>query len=654
MKLRPPAVPLVTVDPYFSVWSPADRLPDRDTVHWTGRANLMRGVATIDGKPYRFMGRGPEPAMRQVSLDVEAMTTTYVFEAAGVRLTALFTTPLLLGSLETLTRPVSYLELRAQPLDGAEHRVSATVSLSEQFVMDKEGDAPVRTATHEFGGLDAISLENAAPRVLERSGDDLRIEWGRVYLAAENAEVSTFREEAVTFLAGKVSDHDKDPNEKTAALTFISLTVEVVRSALVLIAFDDLGKSLKIWGEPRGSVWNRSGKTLPDAMREAHRDYMATLVECAQFSDRLFADAVRAGGEKYAELLLLAYRQSIAAHKLVVGEDGELLFVSKECFSNGCAATVDVSYPSIPLFLLYCPELVRAMMRPIYQYAASGAWPYDYAPHDVGQYPLVDHQRYSYDWNEGRLVEGKQMPVEECGNMLVMEAAAMLASGDVSFASSHIDTLRQWVRYLVENGEDPANQLCTDDFAGHLAHNCNLSLKAVMGVASFGLVLRRMGLAEESAKYLEKAREMAASWLRRAANPDGTFRLTFDGPGTTSQKYNMVWDRLFRTGLMPDSFYAGETAGALRRLLPYGLPLDSRKTYTKSDWTVWTATMADDPRDFEALVAPLWEFYHRTPDRVPMTDWYWADTGTRRGFQARSVQGGLFMRLLAYKGLRFA
>lgn len=653
MRLRPPSVPLVTVDPYFSLWSPADRLTDRDTVHWTGRANLLRGVATIDGKRYRFLGRGPEPAMRQVSLDVAAMTTTAVFEAAGVRLTALFTTPLLLGNLEVMTRPVSYVELRVQPLDGRDHRVFATFSLSEQFVMDKEGDAPVRTATHEFGGLDAISLENAAPRVLERSGDDLRIEWGRVYLAAENADTATFREEGVAFATANVREHDK-PQEATADLTFISLSVEVVRTALVLVAYDDLGKSLQVWGEARGSVWNKGGKTIQEAMKEAYRGYTATLVECAQFSDRLFADAVHAGGEKYAEMLLLAYRQAIAAHKLVVDADGELLFVSKECFSNGCAATVDVSYPSIPLFLLYNPELVRAMMRPIYQYVASGAWPYDYAPHDVGQYPLVDHQRYSYDWEDRRLVERWQMPVEECGNLLVMEAATMLASGDVSFATSHLETLRQWVRYLVDNGEDPADQLCTDDFAGHLAHNCNLSLKAILGVASFGLILRRMGHADEGEGYLAKARAMAESWIRRAANGDGSFRLAFDQPGSTSQKYNAVWDLLFHTGLFPASFFAGETAAALGRLLPYGLPLDSRKAYTKSDWEVWTATMAADPRDAEALLAPVWEFYHRTPDRVPMTDWYWTDTGTQVGFQARSVQGGLFMRLLASKGLLFA
>ena len=101
-KLRAPSVPLVTIDPYFSVWSPADRLTDRDTTHWTGRANLVLGVATIDGAAYRFIGRGPEPAMEQTGLDITATSSTYTFRAAGVELVADFTSPLLLDDLDGL------------------------------------------------------------------------------------------------------------------------------------------------------------------------------------------------------------------------------------------------------------------------------------------------------------------------------------------------------------------------------------------------------------------------------------------------------------------------------------------------------------------------------------------------------------------------
>ena len=179
-------------------------------------------------------------------------------------------------------------------------------------------------------------------------------------------------------------------------------------------------------------------------------------------------------------------------------KDGELLYISKECFSNGCAATVDVSYPSTPLFLIYNPELVNAMMRPIFKYADSEAWPFDFAPHDAGQYPLVNGQVYS-----GGTDPRWQMPIEECGNMIIMVTAAAMASMDFTFAQQHMPTLKKWAEYLAEHGNDPENQLCTDDFSGHMPHNVNLSAKAITGVACYGLLCTMLG--HQAARMAESA-----------------------------------------------------------------------------------------------------------------------------------------------------
>ena len=122
----------------------------------------------------------------------------------------------------------------------------------------------------------------------------------------------------------------------------------------------------------------------------------------------LYDYALKAGGEEYAELVSLAYRQVCAAHKLVVDKNGELLYISKRLLKRLCRDGRR-QLSSTPMFLIFNPELVFAMMRPIFKYAASDAWPFDFAPHDAGQYPFVNGQVYS-NGTDPRW----QMPVEEC------------------------------------------------------------------------------------------------------------------------------------------------------------------------------------------------------------------------------------------------
>ena len=661
MQLRAPATPLITVDPFFSIWSPADRLTDTDTVHWTGFSNTIEAVAEIDGKAYRFIGRRADiPAMCQIARDMNALTTTYVFEAAGVRLTCLFTSPLLPDDYQLLTRPVSYLEVKRDNIDGKAHTVKLSFAVSEQVCLDMPGDDEVVTEVLTEGGITSAKMGSKSQIMLDRDGDCHRISWGYFYLSTNQKGAVASSEKKTVLTYDGFARGDKE-----IEMTFVTLTAEMGERALFTFAYDDK-YSIQYFHKNLRSYWNRNGAKIEDEIKKAFADYDEVLARATAFSDRLFLDGCRAGGEKYAELLELAYRQTVAAHKLALDENGEILWISKECYSNGCAATVDVSYPSIPLFLLYNPELVKGMMRPIYRVTESDAWKFDFAPHDAGRYPLLNGQMYGY--RDGALLYEKQMPVEECGNMLIMEATVALATGDISFAKAHWSTLCDWVKYLIQNGRDPENQLCTDDFAGHLAHNCNLSLKAIMGLASFGILNGMMGDAAEEEKYIAMAREMAADWAARAANADGSYRLAFDREGTWSMKYNIVWDKVFGTNIMPKALLAAETASYFNRMQPFGMPLDNRAAYTKSDWLIWTGTLYGTREEFERFVAPMWQAFHTTPARVPMTDWYWTHTGLDKTYESRSyngkhttgvlksfrnrtVQGGLFMKLLAEKGI---
>jgi len=240
------------------------------------------------------------------------------------------------------------------------------------------------------------------------------------------------------------------------------------------------------------------------------------------------------------------------------------------------------------------------------------------------------------------------MPVEECGNMVILAAAIAKADGNANYAAKYWKTITKWAEYLKEKGFDPENQLCTDDFAGHLAHNANLSVKAIMGLASYSSLCDMRGLKTEAMEYRKTALDLAQKWVQSAADGDH-FRLAFDKPGSWSQKYNMVWDDILGFNIFPPKVKQTEIEFYLKNQNHYGLPLDSRDSYTKLDWILWSATMANTDQQFQELIKPVYNFLNETPDRVPMTDWYWTNSGEMRGFIARSVVGGVYIKLLKEK-----
>jgi hypothetical protein len=238
------------------------------------------------------------------------------------------------------------------------------------------------------------------------------------------------------------------------------------------------------------------------------------------------------------------------------------------------------------------------------------------------------------------------MPVEESGNMILMIAAVAYAERDPAFAQRFWPLITKWAEYLLAKGFDPENQLCTDDFAGHLAHNTNLSIKAILAIAAYAQLADRLGHHDSAVQFEAAAQSMATKWALMAKDGDH-YRLAFDKPDTWSQKYNLVWDRILDLHVFPSEIADTEVAFYAHHLNRFGLPLDNRATYTKLDWTIWSASLAGNPADFRALVHPVFEFLNQTPDRVPMTDWYDTVSARQVGFQARSVVGGVYIKMLS-------
>jgi hypothetical protein len=659
--VRPPAIPLIAHDPYFSIWSSTNKLTDSWPRHWTGTVQAMCGIANIDGKGYRYMGPEPRnfPAMEQKSVMVTPTRTAYLFEAGGARITLTFITPALAQDLDVLARPVTYVQWEVASADGAPHDVSVYLDCSGEIAVNRP-EQKIAWTRARAGDLQVLRVGTTEQPVLEKHGDDLRIDWGYFYLAAPKSDVPVETAAVSSRLArenfaksGAFPDSDdlrmpRPANDEwpvlASRLQFGSVAA-TTRSAHLLVAYDDL-YSIEYFQRRLRPYWRRNGMEISELLVTAEKDYGRLAQACADFDRELTADMVATGGDQYAAIATLAYRQCFAAHKLVADFDGTPLFFPKENFSNGCIMTVDVIYPSAPQLLLLNPALLRGQLGPVLDYASSPRWRFPFAPHDLGQYPHANGQVYG----GGEKTEENQMPVEESADMLILLAALAKAENTPAFAVRYWDKCTQWANYLREKGMDPENQLCTDDFAGHLAHNTNLSLKAIVGLACYADLAKRAGKQDAAAEYRKVAEQMTSEWIKKAAEGDH-FKLTFDATGTWSQKYNLVWDKVLELNLFPADVAAREIVLYKGKLQKYGLPLDSRKTYTKLDWTIWTATLAEKRPDWDALIAPIFDFVNHSPTRVPLTDWYEATDAKMVGFQARSVVGGVFIPLLAHGDL---
>ncbi|MGC3944057.1 MAG: DUF4965 domain-containing protein [Chryseolinea sp.] len=575
----------------------------------------------------------------QKSVVVTPTRTIYELSCGKVDLQLTFTSPLLMDDLNLLSRPVSYVSYRVKANDGSSHQVSAYFGASSSLAVNLSSqEVSAEHITTKVAGdksLNVLKVGSRSQPILQKKGDDLRIDWGHLYIAtlSGNSTQSITASGHAPFEAVKVNTA-QGTNLMLNTVATLGSVAGQWKEQLFLVGYDD-EYSIQYFGTNLRPWWSNGGaRTIDQELAAAMNEYASVAGKCEAFDKEMFSRAQRAGGEEYAKLCALAYRQSISAHKLVKSPEGEILFLSKENYSNGCINTVDVTYPSAPLYLVYNPDLLKGMLNGIFYYSESGKWTKPWAAHDLGTYPIVSGQVY-----------GEDMPVEEAGNMIILTAAIAKVEGKGDYAKKHWKVLSQWVEFLVKDGFDPANQLCTDDFAGHLARNANLSMKAIVGIGSYAMMAEMIGEKEVAVKYSKIASEYASRWMKIADDGDH-YALTFGNPGTWSQKYNLVWDKLLKLKLFPQEVYDKEVAYYLKKQNTYGLPLDSRKTYTKSDWICWTATLASNQNDFRAFIAPVYEYAMKTPTRVPLCDWSETTDARQVGFQARSVVGGYFIKLL--------
>ncbi len=645
---RPPAVPLVTSDPFLSIWSEADHLTDDTTRHWTHHEHPLESLIRINGKAFRLMGNEPAatPALPQTSVQVLPTRSIYNFEGSGVHVTLTFTTPALPHDLDVLSRPVTYLTWDVRSTDGAAHSVSLYCSASSLLAVNTP-EQQVEWKREKMGALTSLRAGTPKQGYFDIAGDDARLDWGYAYIAAPSAQAKSAMGSSASLMSSFITngtlpaDDTRMPraaNDAQPALGFaldMGRVGKAVVSRHVMIGYDEVYQ-VKFFGQRLRPYWRRNGAQATDLFQAAERDYPSLMRRCIAFDNDLMSDLTRSGGARYAQLGALAYRQCLAGNGLAADANKQPLLFTKENTSNGDIATVDVIFPMDPMMILFSPALAKASIVPVLVYGASPRWKFPNAPHDLGTYPIA----------RGTDDGGEQMPVEESGNILIICDAIAKEEGNANFVSPWWPKLSQWAQYLEQYGQDPEDQLCTDDFMGHLAHNSNLSIKAIVALAAYSDLCRRRGETANATKYLSLAKGFAQHWMQ-AANDGNHSRLAFDKPNSWSQKYNLVWDKILGLNVFPASVAQQEVAHYKSVLQPFGVPLDSRTKLTKSDWTLWSATLADNQADFQALTSPMYDYLNQTSARLPFVDSYVTDNVKSDGMHARPVIGGIFVKMLA-------
>ena len=657
MKRILPSYPLFVKDPYFSIWSAGDVLNESDVTFWTGEKKGVVGAVEINGMAYVFLGN-PDGAVKipQKSLKITAYTTDYVFENEWIKLSVSFVSPLPLDDKALLSCPVCYMRYDIEKKKPCDTRIAVAINADLCYNRRSRDIHGFRGGVMNLEDFDVawLGLRRQAP--LSHTDDSVGADWGYFYISGEETKYTPYPFAGINNPCGR--------DDAWAA------SYSKADRGMIMVGFDDL-VSINYFGDYLRGYYFKDGKTIVDALNETYRNADAINRKLAA-EDRRLRVAAKKHGADHLDIIYASLRQSIAAHKLVEDREGNLIFLSKECNSNGCIGTVDVSYPSIPLYLLADTEYVKGMMRPIFKFSKMPVWEYDFAPHDVGTYPICSGQVYGLK-KEGREYPRRgfpethpdyylfpkgsdvyefdmQMPVEECANMIIMVAACYAIDKDLDFVKGNFDLLEKWVEYLIRYGLRPENQLCTDDFAGHLANNVNLAVKATVGIGCFAELAKAVG--REWKNYREKAESFAAE-IEAFGKANGHIPLTWDdGTESFSLKYNLLFDKLLSLGLFSEECIATESEEYIRRLDTYGVALDSRSGRAKTDWLIWIAAITENEELKREILARICKYMREGSDRIPFGDYYYADTGVRRNFANRTVQGGCFALLLRDRMLK--
>lgn len=394
------------------------------------------------------------------------------------------------------------------------------------------------------------------------------------------------------------------------------------------------------------SLWTSYFTNETEALSYFYNDWNTSYGFSNIFDNMIATDSIAFGGQDYLTITSLSARQAFGATQLVGNASNPYLFV-KEISSDGNVQTVDVLFPTHPILLYTNPLLLKLALKPLFENQESGRYPNSYSMHDLGSaYPNATGHAAGND---------EEMPLEECGNMLIMSLSYFRATNDTQFLKDHYAILDQWTQYLIAEALVPASQLSTDDFAGRLVNQTNLALKGIIGIGAMAEIANLTSHPIVAANYSGIVKGYVEKWMDLAVvNTTSTSNTPTSLPHTSlnygnqtsySILYNLFPDTLLSLNLIPKSIYDMQSAFYSSVTNTYGVQLDSRNVYTKSDWNIWAASVADDSTKKD-MIGKVAKYIGESESSVPLSDFY--DSGNAGladfdvVFKARPVVGGHF------------
>ncbi|CAE6479297.1 unnamed protein product [Rhizoctonia solani] len=671
---NPPAIPLAVRSPYLSAWlqggNSGGRLNGQWPTFWTGSTLGWAGYIRVDGKAYTFLG-APNVAgatlATQKKMQFTATKSTFVLAAGPVDLTVQFLSPVEPTDYLRQSLPFSYMTLSAKSTDGASHSVQYYTDISAEWTSGDNG-LPVKWSTSKLTGngnpiIHQVSLQNPV-RYAEIND---HTQYGTAYYATNQVGNLTYatgedRTLRTAFVTKGVLDNSQDTqfraiNDRWPVFAFardigsitdstknpVVFAVGHVRDPLVqyIIAGNQQQERHPYWLSKYANANDALSAFLSDS------EYQHSLTAASALDTKIFNDATPIHAD-YTSIVQLSTRQAFAAVEITLSKTSsgsyntsDVKIFMKEISSNGNMNTVDVIFPAWPAYLYLNPDFGRRLLEPLFQYQQTGQYPNKWSIHDLGA-----HYPNATGYNDGG---DEPMPVEESGNMLIMALSYTRATKDNSLISNNYNLLAQWTQFLVEDSLIPAEQLSTDDFAGHLVNQTNLAIKGIIGIQAMGEIANILGKSDDAKKYKDIAASYVPQWQKFAHSNEGHLTLNYGNASSWGLAYNLYSDKLLQFNLFPKSVYDMQTGWYGEMGAQYGVALDSRHPYTKSDWEIYTAGTVTDKGTRDMFIARLRDYLANGKNNAPFSDWYDAIWGTVVGFRARPVAGGHFALLVLPK-----